>query len=385
MRTGIDRNALALTNQAAYVGRSKAIWIDQRSDSYTENGSFWYPYKTIPPAVSSLGSGVNSLMLMPGSYDLGGTGITIPAAGFSLIGFDVNNTTITSSVDTLSGTSVTGNILFQDITLATSGAYSAIKINGISATKNLTLARVILSAPATGYGGWFKDLPNSAGSYVNAVLGGSIGRLYFENASPILHGMNAQIIGATNAFEIKNTNGGFINDMAIIGTQAKSLVVDNSGGIIIRSVEAQAPPGYSGSNNLIELINNSTIQASDLSTTYNGSGKALYVESGSTIQWITVEGDRADFDIQGTKDLKIYDDDIKNSSAISGTAVKDALDNVSEAQNLKAIVTLVGATPNQSDFSSWSVGNYGHGVGTDSSIWWVYKDGASSIKSYQLT
>lgn len=52
--------------------------------------------------------------------------------------------------------------------------------------------------------------------------------------------------------------------------------------------------------------------------------------------------------------------------------------------NLQPDVTLAGATPAQADVASWDIGDRGIGIGTDSSIHLMYKDGAASVKSATL-
>jgi len=55
------------------------------------------------------------------------------------------------------------------------------------------------------------------------------------------------------------------------------------------------------------------------------------------------------------------------------------------AVKYKADVSCAGATPVQTDFSAWSVGDRGIGIGTGGKIFLVYKDGASSIKYVELS
>ncbi len=47
-------------------------------------------------------------------------------------------------------------------------------------------------------------------------------------------------------------------------------------------------------------------------------------------------------------------------------------------------VTLAGATPADSDISGWDAGATGIGIGTDGSVWQMYKDG-TAVKAIELS
>lgn len=73
---------------------------------------------------------------------------------------------------------------------------------------------------------------------------------------------------------------------------------------------------------------------------------------------------------------------------LSGVLADDQHVIDSEAQaavNYGANITCAGATPAQSDFAGWSVGDRGMGIGSGGRVFFVYKDGASSIKYVELS
>jgi len=77
----------------------------------------------------------------------------------------------------------------------------------------------------------------------------------------------------------------------------------------------------------------------------------------------------------------IYENDAYTYDATPGAWIKFA--SLIAAQ-IRADVTLAGATPVNADVASWANGDRGFGIGTDSSVWWMRKQGGS-VFSVQMT
>jgi hypothetical protein len=45
-------------------------------------------------------------------------------------------------------------------------------------------------------------------------------------------------------------------------------------------------------------------------------------------------------------------------------------------KEIRPNVTLAGVSPANADVATWTDGDQGVGIGTDSSCWWMYKQGA---------
>ena len=379
---GLPKDSGIASAILAALGVGNALWVNAAYAGGGSDGSFLKPYTSLLAAIAAL-STETTIFLLPGTYS--GAHV-IPAGGplTAIKGFDRQNTFISHTATALSGTSLTNSFRLEGVTVTTSSASAtdaAFKIDGIGIQKVLYINNVeFQSSNAASFALWLKDMPFSVNSFADINYVMYRGKAYFENVSPIVHGLIGQSIsGASPALEIKDSAAGFINDVAIINQNNTAFVIDNSTGITIRSSEFQT---RGGSNDAVMFINGAGAEVTDFKIFNAGSGFDWSVDATSGFDLITAKWTGSiSFDPSATIKYVTPASRLDNDSTLQpGSTIKDALDII----QLQSDVTLAGATPIQSDFSTWPVGGRGNGIGTDSSVWWVYKDGATSIKSVQM-
>jgi len=120
---GLPYGSVSGGSLAIYDNIGKGDFIhcnENQPGTYTADGSEVRPYKDLPSAIAAVTGTKRTIILWPGTYDLGSEEITIPTTGDLIVkGFARESTLITCTRNVFAGASLTGNIRFENITIQT--------------------------------------------------------------------------------------------------------------------------------------------------------------------------------------------------------------------------------------------------------------------------
>lgn len=242
------------TNNPAWVNSTSTAVLNvdvNRTDSYTQNGSYLFPFKSLSSAIaSSTGFSGYAYILSPGTY-VDGAPDTFPSAPFTIQGnqatyVPASGATTASSFDIYDLT-IAGSLTETDNSLTSIHQFN----NGVI-TGNLTLAgNATLSGMALT--GTTSTLTIKGGALVNIV--GSINYAQTINNGTLNYN-DDQVVASTTQFAIISTTTG-----STLNINGMTLIQNGSGGGI--NVQNGATSTVNNISNLT-IISNSTTPGSTL-------------------------------------------------------------------------------------------------------------------------